>query len=668
MKKILLFALLCGSTNIFAQCNVDAGSDKTINCGQSVQLNAVGSNNKWLSLQSPDSNGFFTSVYFTDTNTGYITDYYEILKTTNGGVSWVKQFSGDSLYQLSSIYFTDTDTGYCVGYRDIYTPPFTRIILKTTNGGTNWIMQDSTSKNCLFSVYFPNKNIGYIVGDKGIIIKTTNGGVNWTTQTSGTSNALRSVYFTDVNIGYAVGDPKDSIFKTTNGGVNWTTQTSGTINKYLYSVYFPDVNTGYIVGQSGTILKTTNGGLNWTTQTSGTTGTLYSVYFTDVNTGYAVGYKIILKTINGGDNWFAQNSGTNSQLRSVYFPNKNVGYTIGYNYDGPPYGIILKYINSPFTYSWFPSTGLNNDTTANPIANPGISTTYSVIATNDSGCVAVDSIKVFVDKMTTPSICMVSVDSTSGKNLVIWEKPTGLPIDSFIIYKETTVSGVYSKIASRPYDSLSVFIDTSSAPQVKSASYKISMVDSCGYRTDTSAFHKTMHLNINQGSGTTWNLIWNDYVGFTVSSYDIYRGTNPGNLTLINSTTAGNTSFSDLTAPAGFVYYQVEVVNPNACNPTRVSYNSSRSNVATNAPQSVNEIGDLKGINIFPNPSNGRFFVQSPKNAIIDIYNSVGQKIYSGKITQATKEVDLQNQKAGVYFLQLKTNSEVIIQKILITN
>ncbi|MEI7727752.1 MAG: T9SS type A sorting domain-containing protein, partial [Bacteroidota bacterium] len=109
-----------------------------------------------------------------------------------------------------------------------------------------------------------NANTGYIVGGQhlpggdGIILKTTDGGRTWTELSCGTTNNLYSVFFPDANNGYAVGD-SGTILKTTNGGTTWTKLSTGTTH-FFVSVYFTDANTGYVVGEGETILKTTNGG------------------------------------------------------------------------------------------------------------------------------------------------------------------------------------------------------------------------------------------------------------------------------------------------------------------------------------------------------------------------------------------------------------------------
>ncbi|HSD08697.1 T9SS sorting signal type C domain-containing protein [Flavobacterium sp.] len=76
-------------------------------------------------------------------------------------------------------------------------------------------------------------------------------------------------------------------------------------------------------------------------------------------------------------------------------------------------------------YSWSPSTGLSNATISNPIANPTVSTTYTVTATNDNtGCTATDSVEITVHS-TIPiadagaDFAKSCVANTSGKTIGI---------------------------------------------------------------------------------------------------------------------------------------------------------------------------------------------------------------------------------------------------------
>lgn len=204
--------------------------------------------------------------------------------------------------------------------------------------------------NDLWSTFFVDDNIGWIVGSDGFIKRTTNSGLEWIQQNSGTTLILKSVQFININTGWICGEG-GLILKTTNGGLNWFSLMSGTIEN-LTDIHFCDANTGYTVGYSGTILKTTDGGSSWISQISGTTNDLFSIDFVDDFVGYAVGggyltsdsYSII-KTTDGGLNWLEKtlpDGFTNwSSLNAVEFVDANIGW-IGIGYGAMNKGKIYK--------------------------------------------------------------------------------------------------------------------------------------------------------------------------------------------------------------------------------------------------------------------------------------------------------------------------------------
>ena len=75
--------------------------------------------------------------------------------------------------------------------------------------------------------------------------------------------------------------------------------------------------------------------------------------------------------------------------------------------------------------------------------------------------------------------------------------------------------------------------------------------------SDTSAYHKTVHLSMNTGINGEVNLSWNNYEGYQVSNYLIFRGDSTGMMMMINSISGSLTSYTDATPPSGFLTYQV---------------------------------------------------------------------------------------------------------------
>jgi photosystem II stability/assembly factor-like uncharacterized protein len=303
---------------------------------------------QWFPQQT-NTSCFISKIRMLNANTGYaIGDSSLVLKTTNGGINWLRMNTGtspDDFFQ--GIHFLNTDTGWiCGGYMGGFG---TSKILKTENGGHNWVVQYSQMFDYFFATHFVDQNTGFTGGYDGTYLKTTNGGNNWTEYTVTGANIWTMQFFNN-STGFIAGNA-GMIRKTTNGGINYTLMSSGT-NLRIASIFFTDMLNGYAICDSETVLKTTNGGINWSSQRIGNDYVGYeSVYFVNQNTGYAVGnwweiatYKLI-KTTNAGINWFTVKQGEGDPYFDIWFVNDNTGWIAGYN------GLILKTTNASTTFA-----------------------------------------------------------------------------------------------------------------------------------------------------------------------------------------------------------------------------------------------------------------------------------------------------------------------------
>jgi hypothetical protein len=286
---------------------------------------------------------------------------------------------------------------------------------------------------------------------------------------------------------------------------------------------------------------------------------------------------------------------------------------------------------------------------------------FSVQGTGANGCIANSQpYTVNASFLPTQNICVVGVDSLTNNIRVVWEKPITTAIDSFYVYKESTVSNVYAQVGSRAYDSLSVWIDPISNPAVQAYRYKITALDTCGVETPMSDFHKTIHLTINQGVGGAWNLIWSHYEGINFGSYKIYRGTSTSNMSLLTSIQSNLNSYTDLTPPSGLVYYQIEIINPNSCSPTKsTNYSLSRSNIVVNGQNDLLQISN-DFISVYPNPTNGEFIIDITKGLIGEQYyitDFSGKIIKFGKFENSKEKVDIDDFSKGVFIIQIKNRN-----------
>jgi gliding motility-associated-like protein len=99
-----------------------------------------------------------------------------------------------------------------------------------------------------------------------------------------------------------------------------------------------------------------------------------------------------------------------------------------------PGGSVQLNSNGAVSYSWSPSTGLNNATAANPLATPATTTQYVVTGTNANGCAANDTVVITVNPKPTivkspdPTICKNTSTqlSASGGTIYSWTPTSGL--------------------------------------------------------------------------------------------------------------------------------------------------------------------------------------------------------------------------------------------------
>ena len=83
---------------------------------------------------------------------------------------------------------------------------------------------------------------------------------------------------------------------------------------------------------------------------------------------------------------------------------------------------------------------------------------------------------------------------------------------------------------------------------------------------------------------------------------------------------------------------------------------------------SVKENNLDNSISIYPNPTNGKIQISNTKNKVqeVGVYNMLGERLYSFSNSQSSSlEIDLSTQQNGVYFIEIKSENEIVFKKVI---
>lgn len=301
---------------------------------------------------------------------------------------------------------------------------------------------------------------------------------------------------------------------------------------------------------------------------------------------------------------------------------------------------------------------------------------YTVYVTDIAGCHGWAGAEVVSGTPQPVDICLVTVDTLTNNNMVVWEKPISADIESFNIYRETATAGEFLLVGNVPYSDESVFIDAVASPAIRSWRYKISTVNSCGGESELSAVHKTIHLTISIGLGSSVNLHWDEYAGFAFPAYDVYRHTNQNGWEHIQVMPTNLFSYSDTPPYTDGLQYMISVTPPNVCTSTTgkvQDHNSSRSNKSAamidGGTNGVEESETLGGLSVYPNPTSGevslRFENTESGAYTIQVFDARGVLMLEASSTDSNYVLNLAGFADGVYTLSVISGNKTMIRRIV---
>ncbi|MFN5416431.1 MAG: T9SS type A sorting domain-containing protein [Flavobacteriia bacterium] len=273
--------------------------------------------------------------------------------------------------------------------------------------------------------------------------------------------------------------------------------------------------------------------------------------------------------------------------------------------------------------------------------NPG---NYICIATTQNNCNAIKGWNLTGLRPLKQEICLVSVDSVTTTNLVIWEKVQATGVSYYNIYRESNQIDDYLLIDTVHYSNLSVFNDVVASPNVRSWRYRISAVDACGVESELSTPHKTLHLNTFDLGAPGVKITWDQYEGTIFSSYILWRYTDADGWIDIASLPTSTLNYTDnISFTTSGLDYMVEISLDQPCTATiwrAQDFNRSRSNKEKGIFNPGEGTGEF---------SNNGIHQISTENSLISVYPNPFENTISidieGKLPQSVFLMDINGKK-----------------------
>lgn len=174
---------------------------------------------------------------------------------------------------------------------------------------------------------------------------------------------------------------------------------------------------------------------------------------------------------------------------------------------------------------------------------------YRIEIGDTLGCVSVSNVdgKLFIDNIipVTPAIDTVTVDAAGNAQLG-WQPSASQDVIGYVVYQN--INGVWTAVDTVWGINNTTYTNPISNADQLSEEYSIVAFDSCGNVSQFSTQHQSIYvtylLDVCDASVT---LNWNPYINMQpgLGGYNIYASLNGGNFTLVGSTPAGVTTYTE---------------------------------------------------------------------------------------------------------------------------
>ncbi len=342
----------------------------------------------------------------------------------------------------------------------------------------------------------------------------------------------------------------------------------------------------------------------------------------------------------------------------------------------------------PTSIVWNPPTYLSNATIVNPICSPTTAITYTITATLNNGCSAADVIKIMNNPVSDVQICLVTVDTASLHNIIVWDKTGMSRIDSFKLYFYNSANK-WQLIKEVPFSAPNYLVDSTpiNNPNANTVRYCLTALDSCGTEETIGAspWQNTCHINQAPAGTFTWGGTGYLKQGVTepVATYYLLRDSiSNGNWKTVDSTNGFQNTMSDAVFQANPGNYPLvrwcvsmilsDSVNTGCIEPLlrpihAATSTSSRSNTQHNGTitSTLSSASDLNNISVYPNPATNTITISTHglKMREIKISDMLGKEVYGNTFS---RYINISNLPSGMYILSgTGENGNVYHQKIV---
>jgi hypothetical protein len=697
MKKYILLCILFFS---FFKIIRAHQSDFTEHCDV-ICLPYLGPSHKWNAVTSTDS-----ALYLAG----------------NSGVCFIYRYTGGakSVYtgvatNLTGVQFLNTSIGFVWGTNGV--------LLKTTDGGNNWDSIATNTSDSINKIQFIDENTGYMMVDS-VISKTINGGALWTPLTLPPSIKFKDFHFFDSQNGQICGQqttPSLSgyLYATTNGGSSWNQLYTDTC-AFTKLIYTND-SSGYLYGATNTdplLLETNNMGNNWAVKYSSTSWTLGSDVVTYNNQTLFISNETMGSYIYGTPE-FLDSAGSGI----VYFP-INL-YTSHANNEEMLYLVtsagLFRYVSGSSICKQLNFVNGVSANTSNPynILAPGKKVRFKALFFNSTPNTIIEAKGTL--RCSSPYISIT--DSMANFNNILnhqssWsadeyeiELSAGIP-DNYVVHLEFLFvnqnpagplqqSIIDLPIINNPFSLSSITtFDTATTNTLGNGNGIIEPNETAQLtpyiKNETAHYFYTVngHLFSKFPQCAIWTnvalpdgggAVYNNYTYGTLDPNQINQPAGPFVFTdsfkvnyNIPLTLALNGQLKTYTDENNYIYKNYSnilynfgidfIINDTFSLPPDSLLHPANPPATAIVPVTPSTFSSP--CYLYPNPNNGEFSLITNhkailENAVVEIYNLLGTRIYNHTIQDSTINITISDQPSGVYFLTVTANHSKQTIKII---